>query len=88
MTEIINFGSIRDNHRKVNTILGEVIVRLNKEQKVTGIYLMFENTEKIVPKNETEETLEGTKKLISEVIKNKIEKNSLIKKQTNFTSYE
>jgi|LauGreDrversion4_2_1035121.scaffolds.fasta_scaffold1236345_2 hypothetical protein len=88
MTEIINFGSIRDNHIKVNTILGEVIVRLNKEQKVTGIYLMFENTEKIVPKNETEETLEGTKKLISEVIKNKIEKNSLIKKQTNFTSYE
>jgi hypothetical protein len=69
MTEIINFGSIRDNHIKVNTILGEVIVRLNKEQKVTGIYLMFENTEKIVPKNETEETLEGTKKLISEVIK-------------------
>jgi predicted DNA repair protein MutK len=88
MTEIINFGSIRDNHIKVNTILGEVIVRLNKEQKVTGIYLMFENTEKIVPKNETEETLESAKKLISEVIKNKIEKNSLIKKQTNFTSYE
>jgi predicted DNA repair protein MutK len=88
MTEIINFGSIRDNHIKVSTILGEVIVRLNKEQKVTGIYLMFENTEKIVPKNEAEETLEGTKKLISEIIKNKIEKNSLIKKQTNFISYE
>jgi len=85
MENIITWGEIKDNHVLGYSILGKVWVRLNKEEKVTGIYLMWDdknyNIQKIVPEIEEHETLEGSKKLVFDTLLNTIESNKLIKKE-------
>lgn len=85
MENLITWGEIKDNHVLGYSILGKIWIRLNKEQKVTGIYLMWDdknyNVEKIVPEKEEHETLEGSKKMVTQVLFNTIESNNLLKKE-------
>jgi hypothetical protein len=80
MTDLITWGPVIDRHLLGLTPLGKVFIRLNKEDKVTGMYTMFEHVEKFVPKDETQESLESAKKTLFEIVKNKIEKDILLKK--------
>jgi hypothetical protein len=80
VNNLINWGVVVDRHLLGLTPLGKVFIRLNKENKVTGMYTMFEQIEKFVPKDETQESLESAKKTLFEIVKNKIEKDILLKK--------
>jgi hypothetical protein len=77
---LIVWDSIKDNHLCGVTPLGRVFIRANRENKVTGLYTMFGEIEKFVPQNETQETFESAKKVLFEIVKNKIEKDILLKK--------
>lgn len=80
MNGLIDWGGIIDNHVLGITPLGKVFIRLNRQEKVTGMYTMFGEVEKFVPQDETQETFESAKKILFEIVKNKIEKNILLKK--------
>ena len=83
MENLITWGEIKDNHVLGYSILGKIWVRLNKEEKVTGIYLMWDDYDvnKLVPEKEEHETLEGSKKMITELVFNKLESDNLLKKE-------
>lgn len=72
MEEVINWEPVRDRHCMGNSILGKVWIRLNKEDKVTGLYTMWDNTFKWVPETEEEETLDGTKIVASLMLNDKL----------------
>jgi len=80
MNGLIDWGGIIDNHVLGITPLGKVFIRLNRQEKVTGMYTMFGEVEKFVPQDETQETFESAKKILFEIVKNKIEKDILLKK--------
>ena len=46
---------------------GKIYIRLNREDKVTGIYTLFGKTEKHLPLDESEEKLENAK-IAAEII--------------------
>lgn len=77
---LIEWGNVRDNHLMGTCPLGRVFIRANRENKVTGLYTMFGEVEKFVPQDETQETFESAKKILFEIVKNKIEKDILLKK--------
>lgn len=83
MENLITWGEIKDNHVLGYSVLGKVWIRLNKEQKVTGIYLMWSDydVDKLVPEKEEQETLEGSKKMVTELILNKLESDNILKKE-------
>ena len=80
MNGLIDWGGIIDNHVLGITPLGKVFIRLNRQEKVTGMYTIFGEVEKFVPQDETQETFESAKKILFEIVKNKIEKDILLKK--------
>jgi len=61
---IITWGPVIERHLKgtLSEDKSKVIwIRLDKEEKVTGIYFLFNTKEKEVPENLHQETLEGAK---------------------------
>ena len=77
---IIDWGKIIDHHVLGISPLGKVFIRLNKQEKVTGMYTMFGEVEKFVPQNETQEKLDSAKEVMSKIVLNKIEQGILLKK--------
>ena len=77
---IIDWGKIIDNHVLGISPLGKVFIRLNRQEKVTGMYTMFGEVEKFVPQNETQENLDSAKEVMSKIVLNKIEQGILLKK--------
>jgi hypothetical protein len=77
---LIDWGTMIDNHMLGITPLGKVFIRFNRKEKVTGMYTMFGEVEKFVPQDETQEDAESAKKLMFNIVKNKIEKEILLKK--------
>jgi hypothetical protein len=77
---LIDWGGMIDNHVLGISPLGKVFIRLNRQEKVTGMYTMFGEVEKFVPQNESQEELESAKKLMFNIVKNKIERDILLKK--------
>lgn len=81
---IIKWGELKDNHLSGITPLGKVFIRLGRSGKVSGMYTMFDDIEKFVPQNEEEECLTTAKKVLSDIVKNKIEQSILLKKEIKF----
>ena len=77
----ITWDNIKDNHIFGHTPLSKICIRLNRDEQVTGMYLMSYG-EKHVPKNNDELTVEGAKNFIKQLLINKIELNNVIKKKT------
>ena len=66
---MISWQSLLDLHVHGSCSRGSVWIRLNREEKVTGIYFMFGAVEKWVPNCELEETLAGAKSWAEEQLK-------------------
>lgn len=64
---MIIWESIKDNHVSGQYDQHKFCIRLNKENKVTGLYYLTNETEKWVPKNKDEEKLESMK-IVAELI--------------------
>lgn len=77
---LITWGEIRDRHLMGTTPLGRVFIRLDKENKVNGMYTMFGQTEKFVPQDEYQEDVDFAKETLFEIVKNKIEQAIFLKK--------
>jgi len=60
---MINWEPVIERHVRGRCHRGEVWIRLGRDLKTTGIYFMFHSVEKLVPRIEREETLEGAKQL-------------------------
>jgi len=80
MTKLIDRGTVRDNHLMGLSPLGKVFIRLNKDNKVIGMYTIFDEVEKFVPEDESQESLESAKKVLFDIVKNKIESDIFLKK--------
>lgn len=80
MTKLIDWGTVRDNHLMGLSPLGKVFIRLNKDNKVIGMYTIFDEVEKFVPEDESQESLESAKKVLFDIVKNKIESDIFLKK--------
>ena len=76
---LIKWDNLKENHLVGVTPLGKVFIRLNRQEKVTGMYTMFGEVEKFVPQNKTQETFESAKKVLFDIVKNKIEKDALLR---------
>ena len=63
----IQWGHLIDQHVLGKCDRGKIYIRLNREDKVTGIYTLFSKTEKHVPIDESEEKLENAK-IAAEII--------------------
>lgn len=50
----------RDRHIVGLCLLGRIIIRIDRDRKVTGMYTFFGSTEKYVP-NEEDTTIKGAK---------------------------
>lgn len=74
---LITWGDVRDRHLSGDTPLGKVFIRMDRENKVTGMYTMFDEVEKFIPE---EGDMESAKKTLFEIVKNKIEQGILLKK--------
>lgn len=79
-SNLINWGDVKDRHILGHSPLGKLFIRLNRENKVSGMYTMFDNVEKFVPENESQESVEGAKNVMFKIVKNKIEQGILLKK--------
>lgn len=78
---LISWGQMRDNHLMGMTPLGKVFIRLGRSGKVSGMYTIFDDgVEKFVPQNEEEEGLVLAKKVLFDIVKNKIEQSIFLKK--------
>jgi len=58
---MISWEPLQERHVRGTCKRGVVWIRLNREDKVTGIYTIFDVLEKLVPKTERDETLAGAK---------------------------
>ena len=50
----IVWGKLLDKHIIGRSYFGKTVIRLNRDKKVSGIYLMFEQKQKFVPETPTE----------------------------------
>lgn len=70
MKNSIIWGPVIERHLK-GTLSEDksktIWIRLDKEEKVTGIYFLFNGTDKEVPENLHNETLEGAKEFAERV---------------------
>lgn len=78
---LIDWGGVVDNHVMGISPLGKVFIRVNRQEKVTGMYTMFGEVEKFVPQNETQEELDSAKKVLFDIVKNKLESDIFLKKE-------
>jgi len=59
---MINWEPIIDHHVRGRSETCDVYIRLDREKKVSGIYLMGREVQKWVPLTPSEETLAGAKR--------------------------
>lgn len=60
---MISWEPILEGHVRGTSSRCVVWIRLNREDRVTGVYLMLNSVVKLVPQLEVEETLTGAKQL-------------------------
>jgi hypothetical protein len=65
---MINWEPLLEGHVRGSCSRGVVWIRLNREEKVSGIYFMFEKIEKLVPKLDADVTLSGAKKYAEDML--------------------
>ena len=58
---MITWEPLLERHVRGTCNRGVVWIRLNREDKETGIYTLFAVTDKLVPRTERDETLAGAK---------------------------
>lgn len=80
LNNLINWGQVKDRHLMGLTPLGKVFIRINREDKVTGMYTMFDGAEKFVPQDENQQDLDSAKKVLFDIVKNKMERDIFLKK--------
>lgn len=68
---MINWQPLLDRHIVGTCPYGKVWIRLDRVGVVSGVYTVFETTEKYLPSDELEETVEGAKLLAEQLVKNK-----------------
>ena len=78
---LVEWGCVVDNHLMGITPLGKVFIRINRQEKVTGMYTMFDEIEKFTPQDEFQEDIDLAKEVLSEIVKGKIEKDIFLKKE-------
>lgn len=61
MEETLKWSGLRDRHCEANTSLGKIWIRLDREERVSGIYTLFGETDKWVPADQETLTLEDGK---------------------------
>lgn len=83
VNNLIAWGVLKDKILLGLTSFGKVYIKMDRENKVTGLYTMFGETEKFVPDSENQVNLESAKNLMSNIVKNKIEQGILLKKDLN-----
>lgn len=71
--EIIKWNPIIERHCLGKTEIGDVWIRLNRDNKVVGLYTMWGETKKFVPNNEEEETIDDMKILAEILLEHKLE---------------
>ena len=76
---MIEWETFKDKHCLGHTEFGKVWVRTNKDNKVTGLYTMWGETNKIIPTTEEEETLDGIK-IVAEILVETKMKETLMSK--------
>lgn len=62
-SHMIKWDPLFERHVLGRCHRGQVWIRLGRDEKVTGVYLMFHSVEKLVPRTGQEETLAGAKQL-------------------------
>lgn len=65
---MINWEPLLEGHVRGSCSRGVVWIRLNREEKVSGIYFMFEKIEKLVPKLDADLTLSGAKRYAEDML--------------------
>lgn len=65
---MINWEPLLEGHVRGSCSRGVVWIRLNREEKVSGIYFMFEKIEKLVPKLDVDSTLSGAKQYAEDML--------------------
>lgn len=65
---MINWEPLLEGHVRGSCSRGVVWIRLNREEKVSGIYFMFEKIEKLVPKLDADTTLSGAKQYAEDIL--------------------
>lgn len=63
----IEWTPTKDRHIEGETPFGKVFIRLNKENVVTGIYTLFEKTEKYVPEKDFNDKVDTAKMYLEEL---------------------
>jgi hypothetical protein len=65
---MIHWEPIKDRHVRGRSETCDIYIRVDREERVLGIYLMFGETEKWVPRLPSEETLPGAKRWAAELL--------------------
>lgn len=76
---MIEWEAFKDKHCLGHTEFGKVWVRTDKDNKVTGLYTMWGETNKIVPTTEEEETLDGIKIVAQILVETKMKDTLMVK---------
>lgn len=58
MEETITWSGLRDRHCEATTSLGKIWIRLDREDRVSGVYTCFGETDKWVPADNESLSLE------------------------------
>ena len=68
----------RDRHIVGLCLLGKVMIRVDRDRKVTGMYTFFNGTEKWMPSDEHEEAIAGAQ-LRMELLAEEVDREERIK---------
>jgi len=77
----ITWGKLRDRHIKGVCSEGDVWIRLDRNEKVIGLYTLFGETEKYLPLDEHEEDPEFMKLRAEDILNTHIFSKQLAAKQ-------
>jgi hypothetical protein len=76
----INWSEIKDKYCFGESPVGKLWIRVDSNNNVNSLYTMWGDTNKFLPKNEKEETLEGMKSFAEELVKNRIQQLKILNK--------
>lgn len=76
---MIEWETLKDKHCLGHTEFGKVWIRTNKDNKVTGLYTMWDEINKLVPTSEEEETLDGIKIVAEILVETKMKESLMVK---------
>ena len=65
---MVKWGPILERHIKGECECGEVWIRLDRNNKVTGMYTLFGNTKKYMPEEEWMTEVDGAKLVLEEKV--------------------